>query len=106
MLMLMFILAVLFGTICLYIGYSQASFPMAYLGMFVFLVIGLFVLNQGIDIDNGMQEVPIGSHNFVTAYETHTAANDPIVSILGNVFFYLPMAGVLLSTFFALRGMN
>jgi len=104
MIFLIFILAVIFGAICLFIGYSQASFPMAYLGMFVFLVIGLFMFSEGIDIDNGIQEIPIGSHTFVTVYETHTTTNDPIINILANTFFYIPIAGVLLSTFFALRG--
>jgi TRAP-type mannitol/chloroaromatic compound transport system permease small subunit len=104
MILLMFILAVLFGAFCLYIGYSQASFPMAYLGMFVFLVVGLFVLSEGIALENGTQEVPLGSHNFITVYETHTTANDPIVNIIGNAFFYIPFVGVVLSTLFALRG--
>lgn len=106
MILLMFILAVIFGAICLYIGYSQASFPMAYLGMFVFLVIGLMILSEGIEIESGTQEIPLGSHNFVTTYETYTTANDSIVGILGNAFFYIPFVGVLLSTFFALRGMR
>jgi len=104
MIFLMFVLAVIFGAICLFIGYSQGSFPMAYLGMFAFLMLGLFMFSEGIDIDNGIQESPVGSHNFITVYETHTTESDPIINIIANTFFYIPMAGVLLSTFFALRG--
>ena len=106
MIFLMFLLAIIFGGICLFLGYTQASFPMAYLGMFAFLMLGLFMLSDGIDIDNGIQEVPVGSHNFITVYDTHTTANDPVVSIIANTFFYIPIAGVLLSTLFTLRGWN
>ena len=106
MIFLVFLMAIIFGAICLFLGYSQASFPMAYLGMFVFLMIGLFVMSEGIDIDNGIQESPVGSHTFITVYETHTTAIDPMVSIIANAFFYIPFAGVLLSTLFALRGMR
>jgi len=104
MIFLIFLIAVIFGGICLFIGYTQASFPMAYLGMFAFLMLGLFIFSEGIDIDNGIEEIPLGSHSFITVYETHTTVNDPIVNILANTFFYIPLAGVLLSTFFALRG--
>jgi hypothetical protein len=104
MIFTIFLIAVLFGVVCLFLGYTQYSFPFAYLGMFVFLVLGIFLFSEGIDFDNGMQEVPFGSHNFVTVYENHTTESDFVVSILANVFFYIPLAGVLLTTFFALRG--
>jgi hypothetical protein len=54
----------------------------------------------------GMQENPIGSHNFITVYDVRTVDVDPVVSIIGNTFFYIPLAGILLTTFFALRGMK
>ena len=67
---------------------------------------GLFVMSEGISIENGTQEVPLGSHNFITVYEIHTMANDPIINIIGNVFFYLSLVGVLLTTLITLRGWN
>ena len=106
MILIFFIIGVLFGGICLFLGATQYSFPMAYLGMFCFLVIGMILFSSGLQIDNGIQENPIGSGTFTTIYLTHTTVTDPIVNILANTFFYIPIAGVLLSTFFALRGMD
>ena len=104
MILLMFGIAVAFAIICLFIGYSQGSFPFAYLGMFAFLLIGLFLFSEGLSIETGTQELPVGSHNFVTTYDIHTTVNDPMLSMIANTFFYIPLAGILLSTFFALRG--
>ena len=99
----MFALAVLFGALFLYLGYAGNSFGFAYLGMFAFLVLGLFIFSEGLSIEIGMQEIPIGSHNFVTTYDIHTTANDPVINILANTFFYIPIAGLFLTTFIALR---
>jgi len=63
----------------------------------------MFTLNEGIAIDNGMQEIPLHSHNFVTVWEVYTAADDPVVSVIANTFFYLPFAAILLTTLMALR---
>ena len=103
MILLMFGLAVLFGAIFLYLGYGGNSFGFAYLGMFVFFVLGMFLFAEGLSIESGMQELPINSHNFVTTYDIHTTLNDQIVNILANTFFYIPIAGFLLTTFIALR---
>jgi len=103
MILLMFILWVLFASIFLYLGYSGNSFGMAYLGMFALLILGLFLYSEGIDIDAGMMESPIGSHNFITTYETHTTANDTMVRLLAATFFYIPIAGIFLTTFITLR---
>jgi len=104
MILLMFGIAIAFASICLFLGYTQGSFPFVYLGMFSFLLIGLFLFSEGISIQTGTQEVPIGSHNFIVTYDVHTTVNDPVINLLANTFFYIPIAGVLLSTFFALRG--
>lgn len=65
-------------------------------------------MSEGLDLDAGstLIESPSGSGNYTTApvYVTHTTANNFVVNILANVFFYIPFVGVLLSTFFALRG--
>ena len=103
MILLMFGIAVLFGAIFLYLGYSGNSFGMAYLGMFTFLVLGMFLYTEGLSIENGMMESPIGSHNFVTTYSVHTTTSDNIVNLLAATFFYIPIAGLLLTTFLALR---
>jgi hypothetical protein len=103
MIFTIFMIGVAFMIIFLYLGFTQYSFPMAYLGFFVMLILGMFVMSEGIDFENGMRETSIGSHHFVTVYETHTVQDDIIVSIIGNTFFYFPLAGILLTTFFALR---
>ena len=103
MILLIFILWILFTGIFLYLGYSGNSFGLAYLGMFSLLLLGLFLYSDGLDIDAGMMESPIGSHNFVTTYETHTTSNDTIVNLLAATFFYIPIAGIFLTTFITLR---
>jgi len=103
MIFLIFMVGVLFAGIALLLGLTQGSFGFAYLGMFAFLLLGLFIMSEGIAIDDGIEEDPFGSHTFITVYETHTTANDPIVNIIANTFFYIPLAGVLLTTFIALR---
>lgn len=102
MILTMFAIGVLAGALFLYLGYTQYSFPLAYLGMFVFLILGLFLMSEGLQIDDAMVQTSPGI--YTTTYITHTTANDPIISILANTFFYIPIAGLLLSTFFALRG--
>ena len=108
MLLIFFVIAVIIGAIFLFLGYSQYSFPMMYLGMFVFLVLGLFLFSEGLQLDNGaiLIESPAGSGNYTTTtlLVTHTTQNNFVVNILANVFFYIPFVGVLLSVFFALRG--
>jgi len=108
MLLIFFIICILIGTVFLYLGYSQYSFPMMYLGMFVFLILGLFLFSEGIAIEQGstLMEIPPASGNFTTLpiLVTHTTGNNFVVNILANVFFYIPFVGVLLSVFFALRG--
>jgi len=104
MILLIFILAIIFASIFIYLGYSQNSFGFAYLGMFSFLLLGMFMLSEGIQIDNGIQEDPIGSGRFVTVYESYTPENNFLVLTLANVFFYIPAIGMLLTTFVALRG--
>jgi len=108
MLLIFFIIGIILGAIFLYLGYTQYSFPMVYLGMFVFLVLGLFVFSEGIALEHGssLLEIPAGSGNYTTVpiLVTHTTANNFVVNIIANVFFYIPFVGVLLSVFFALRG--
>jgi len=102
MILTMFAIGVILGCILLFLGYTQYSFPMAYFGMFVFLILGLFLFSEGLGIDDAIQKNIDGS--YTTTYQVHTIVNDPIVNILANMFFYIPIAGVFLSVFFALRG--
>jgi hypothetical protein len=95
-------IGVAFMLIMLFMGMNQGSFPLLYLGFFCMLMLGLFIMSDGIQIDNGVVESPVGSHNFITAYEVHTTANDPIVNILANTMFYLPFGCILLTTLFAI----
>ena len=104
MILLIFIIAIILMATLFFLGATQQSFGLIYLAMFVMLLLGLFIMSDGIDIENGIQESPIGSHNFITVYETHTTQNDFAINVIANTFFYLPLAGILLSTFFALRG--
>lgn len=81
---------------------------MVYLGMFVFLVLGMFLFSEGIDLEAGsvLVETPKNSGYYITntIYQTHTTSNNFVVNIIANTFFYIPFVGVLLSVFFALRG--
>jgi hypothetical protein len=104
MILIMFLIAVLFAAGCLLLGYTQGSFGLAYLGMFALLLIGLFLFSNGLQIESGMAETPVGSGTFLTLYENHTTVNDPVVSLLANTLFYIPIGGLLLTTFIALRG--
>ena len=106
MITLIFALAIIFGIITLYLGYTQVSFPMMYLGMFTFLLIGLFLYSEGLSVTTGTAEIPLGSHQFVDTYTTYTTANNFVINILAATFFYIPIAGILLSTLITLRGWN
>jgi len=99
----MFGIGVLFAAVLLFLGATQYSFPLLYLGWFVILLLGMFTLSEGIALEDGTVESPLGSHNFVTTYDIRTTTNDPIVNIIGNTFFYLPFGCILLTTFVALR---
>jgi len=103
MILIIFIIAIIFSSVLLIMG-LRGSFGLAYLSMFSFLLLGLFLMNSGLDIESGIREDPIGSHNFVTVYETYTAANEPVINVISNTFIFLPFIGLLLSTFIALRG--
>ena len=104
MLLIFFVLAILFGLFLFYIGYTQVSFPYVYLAFFCLLLVGLFLYSEGIDITTGTAEVPLGSHNFIDVNTTYTVANNFVVNILAATFFYIPIAGILLSTLITLRG--
>ena len=103
MILTIFFIAIVFMLLTLIIGYATGSFSLAYLGMFTMLLLGLFLFSDGLQIENGMQEIPVGSHTFVATYENYTTVNDSIVNILANTMFFLPFAGILLTTFIALR---
>ncbi len=102
MILTIFGIGVTFAVICLFLGYTQYSFPMVYLGFFVLLVLGLFLMSEGLAIDDAISEISPGV--YTTTYIVHTTANDPVINILANTFFYIPIAGFFLSVFFALRG--
>lgn len=103
MILTIFAIGVIFMAILLFLGVTQYSFPFLYLGFFIMLLLGLFITSEGIDFENGMMESPFGSRHFVTVYETHTMTNDPVVNIIGNVFFYFPLAAIVLTTLVAIR---
>jgi hypothetical protein len=103
MILEIFLMGFAFATICLFLGYSQRSFGFAYLGMFGFLLLGLFLMNSGLDIETGMAEFPVGSRTFVSTYENYNVQNEPVITLIANAFFYIPLAGILLTTFVALR---
>jgi hypothetical protein len=96
----MFGLGVLFGAILLFIGSKQESFPMVYLSMFVFLILGLILMSDGLSIVTGSTMV---GHTSSNVYTIHTTLNDPLVNIFAWTFFLIPLAGILLSTLYTLR---
>jgi hypothetical protein len=104
MILIMFILVILFAAGMLFLGYTQYSFGLAYLGMFAILLTGLFLFSGGLQIESGVAETPLGSGTFLTLYENHTTVNDPVVNLLANTLFYIPIGGILLTTFIAVRG--
>jgi len=106
MILTLFIICIIIGAVFLFLGYSQNSFPMVYLGMFVFLVLGLFIFSEGLAIESGTHLTPDGAGgNIATAlYTTYTTETSFVINIIANVFFYIPFVGILLSVFFALRG--
>jgi len=104
MILLMFGIGVVFMLLLLILGFGQGNFGLAYLGMFTMLLLGLFLFSSGLQLESGIQEFPLDSHTFITTYEDHTTVNDPIVNLLANTFFYLPLAGIFLTTFITLRG--
>ena len=107
MILTLFIIIMLFGLILFYVGLTQESFPAAYLSMFVFMIIGLFLLSEGLSIETGSLINTTATLTTVDAtYTTYTAANNIFVSLLGNFFFYGAFGLTLLTTVFALRGHN
>jgi predicted esterase len=103
MILEMFVIGMIFTLFFLLLGFSQGNFGFAYLGMFAMLLMGLFLLSGGLQLGTGAMESPAGSHIFITVYESHTTVNDPIINLLANTLFYLPFAGILLTTYLALR---
>ena len=104
MILIMFLIAMLFAAGFLFLGYTQYSFGLAYLGMFAILLIGLFLFSGGLQIESGVAETPLGSGLFLITYTNHTTQNDPIVNLLANTLFYIPLGGILLTTFIVVRG--
>jgi uncharacterized membrane protein len=102
MILTIFGIGVLFAVICLYLGYTQYSFPMTYLSMFIFLVLGMMLFSSGLELEDTIRQTSPGV--WTTTYVVHTTVNDPVVNVVANTFFYIPFAGLLLSVFFALRG--
>jgi hypothetical protein len=104
MILIIFGIAVAFMLLMLFLGFNQGSFGLAYMGFFTMLLLGLFLYSGGLDIGTGSMESPAGSHIFITVYEHHTTVNDPFINLLAATFFYLPMGGILLTTYLAFRG--
>lgn len=98
------IIAFFFGAICLWLGVSQNSFPFAYLGMFVFIVIGLAMLNYGVDWKPTITTIANGVTS--TTYTSYTVTNNWIIALLAYSFFYVPAGSILFTTFIALTQRN
>ena len=105
MLLIFFIIGVVLAAILLILGVKHYSFPMVYLSMFIFLLIGLFLLGEGIELETGTRMIPQpdGSTLVEPIYTAFTTNNNFIILIIANTFFYIPFAGILLSIFFALK---
>lgn len=105
MILIMFLIVVIFGSIFFYVGITQESFPASYLAMFVFLILGLFLLSEGLSIPNGT--VTTGTLPNITQTDTYlvlTASNNAFVALFGYFFFYGAFGATLLTTYFAING--
>lgn len=104
MLFWFFIIGVVFACILLAIGFSQNSFPMAYMAMFAFLVLGLFMFNSGIEIQTGNTVVEDGSTTTISdVYTTYMPADEIILSLIGNFFIYGSVIGLVMATFLSFK---
>jgi len=94
----------LFGGFLLYVGQKNESFPAVYLGMFTFLILGLMLMQFGVDFESGSIVTQIGENTIVTLqYNTQTVANNWFIMLAANSFFYLSFVGILLSTITAIN---
>lgn len=100
MILTMFGIGVLFMLGMIFIGMNQGSFPFLYLGFFVMILLGMFLMSDGLQIDDAISQTSPGI--FTTTYINHTMDNDPIVNLMGNFFFYFPFAAILLTTLYAI----
>ena len=87
--------------VCLVLGFGTGNFGICFLGIFAMLLMGMYITAEGVDLEAGIMEDPVGSHNFVTTYDTHTVENDQVINLLGMTLIYLPVVLFLLSTYLA-----
>lgn len=111
MLFIFYILVFVFGVLCFYLANKNESFPLAYLGMFMFLLIGIIGLYEGVEMQTGSVTNSTITGNLTTdvleyQYTTYTPANNLFVNALANIFFYAPIVGIIATTFFAVKTMD
>ncbi len=103
MLALFYVALVLFTLLFLFLGFTQHSFAFTYLGMALFLFVGIMLLSEGVEIATGAELDPNNANRVNSVFTTFTQANNWIVSALGNIFFYGGLGLIVGTTFFALK---
>lgn len=104
MLLELVILGVIFASLVLWLGNSQQSFPLAYFAMFSFWVVGIMMMNSGVDIQTGNNIVTSGLTTTVTdTYTNYSMSNNWVVNLVASFLFYFPIIGTLLTVWYAKR---
>lgn len=91
----------------LLLGAYKQSFAFVYLAMFLFIVLGLGLFQYGLELPTGESIISSGDdYTTTTIFTSYTPVNDWIINAMANIFFYGGVIGVLMATFFGLRGNN
>ncbi len=106
-----YILAIILAVGFMWLGIKNQSFAFAYFGMFTFLLVGILILQFGVDIPTGftVTGTEFGNVNAsapivgTDTYTTFTSENNAIVLLFGNLLFYGAFGLLVPSTYFAFR---
>lgn len=99
-----YIAIVLLGVALLFVANTKESFPLAYLGMFVFLVIGLVLFNSGVSVPTGVSINDSTTPIIVTqTYTVYTVQNNSVVNTFASIFLYGGLVMIMASSLLALN---
>jgi hypothetical protein len=104
MILSIFIIGIIFGGILIVIAGTQDSFPAAYLGVAIFLIIGLALFQTGLEMPTGTDVVPDGGgYDITDSYTTYYPDSDWVVGLIGYTFLLGGIVGMLMTTFYAFK---
>lgn len=102
--LLMFFIGLAAMVVLLWLGYFKSGFAFAYVGMFIAILLGIFLFQTGLDIQTGTTVVASGEDFIISdAYTNHSVANDGLINLIANLFLYGGVVGIIMTTFIALR---